>query len=137
MANSATLAFVIGSILLDIASTVGFLGVCGGLFWLLSRHEPHWSSKDGRRMIARIQALGPQDHPEGTWKEVRILVDGDHLVVSAKGPRASKMRGRYRPIAKSPNPPTKREIYILQGETRVLLRIPSTSRAIVVIDSLM
>ncbi|MFM8856489.1 MAG: hypothetical protein ACKOI2_04665 [Actinomycetota bacterium] len=128
---------MIGSVVVDIASTVGFLGVCGTLFWLLTRLEPHWSSKDGRRMIARIQALGPQDNPEGTWKEVRILVDGDHLVVSARGPRAWKMRGRYRPIAKSPNPPTKREIYILQGETRVLLRIPSTSRAIDVIDGLL
>jgi hypothetical protein len=136
MGNSATLSVVIGSILLDIASTIGFLGVCGALFWLLSRHDPHWSSKDGRRMIARIQALGPQDRPEGTWKEVRLLVDGDHLVVSARGPRTWKMRGRYRPIGKSPNPPTKREIYILQGESRVLLRVPSTSRAIVVIDSL-
>lgn len=88
-------------------------------------------------MIARIQSLGPQDLPEGTWKEVRVFIDGEHLVVSARGPRALKMRGRYRPIAKSPNPPTKREIYILQGETRILLRIPSTSRAVIVLDSLL
>jgi hypothetical protein len=122
--------------LIDIGTTVGFLGVCGALFWLLSRHEPHWSSKDGRRMIARVQSLGPQDQPDGTWKEVRVLVDGDHLVVSAKGPRAWKVRGRYRPVAKSPNPPHKREIYILQGEAKILLRIPASSRAVVVIDSL-
>lgn len=88
-------------------------------------------------MIARIQTLGPGDRPEGTWKDVRILVDGDHLVVSARGPRAWKLRGRYKPLAKSPNPPARREIYILQGETRILLRVPTTSRAIVVIDSLL
>lgn len=87
-------------------------------------------------MIARVQTLGPQDQPEGTWKEVRILVDGEHLVISARGPRAWKMRGRYKPLAKSPDPPARREIYILQGETKILLRIPSTSRAVVVIDGL-
>lgn len=87
-------------------------------------------------MIARVQSLGPQDQPDGTWKEVRVLVDGEHLVVSAKGPRAWKVRGRYRPVAKSPNPPHKREIYILQGEAKILLRIPASSRAVVVIDSL-
>jgi hypothetical protein len=67
---------------------------------------------------------------------VRILIDGEHLVISARGPRALKLRGRYKPLVKSPNPPARREIYILQGETRLLLRVPSTSRAIVVIDDL-
>lgn len=134
---SATLSAVIGSAFVDVVSAVGFLAFCAVLFWILSRHEPHWSSKDGRRMIARIQTLGPFDQPEGTWKEVRVLVDGDHLVVSARGPRAWKLRGRYRPLAKSPDPPAKREIYILQGETRILLRIPSASRAVVVLDGLL
>lgn len=87
-------------------------------------------------MIARAQTLGPGDQPDGTWKDVRVLVDGNHLIVSARGPRAFKMRGRYRPLAKSPNPPARREIYILQGDVRILLRLPSTSRAIVVLDSL-
>lgn len=135
--NSATLSTVVASALVDVVSAVGFLGVCGGFFWLLSRYETHWVSKDGRRMIARVQTLGPGDQPEGTWKDVRIQVDGDHLVVSARGPRAWRMRGRYRPLAKSPNPPARREIYILQGDVRILLRLPSTSRAIVVIDDLL
>ena len=87
-------------------------------------------------MIARVQGLGPQDQPEGAWKEVRVFVDGDHLVVSARGPRGWKLRGRYRPVAKSPDPPAKREIYILQGESKILLRLPSTSRSVVVIDGL-
>lgn len=128
---------VIASAFVDVLSAIAFLGVCAGLFWLLSRHEPHWVSKDGRKMIARVQTLGPGDQPEGTWKDVRVLIDGDHLVVSARGPRAWKMRGRYTPLAKSPDPPARREIYILQGEVRILLRIPSNSRAIVVIDSML
>jgi hypothetical protein len=128
---------VIASALVDAASAAAFLAVCGGLFWLLSRYETHWVSKDGRRMIARVQTLGRGDQPEGTWKDVRILVDGDHLVISARGPRAWKMRGRYRPLMKSPEPPARREVYILQGETRILLRLPSTSRAVVVIDEML
>ncbi len=88
-------------------------------------------------MIARVQALGPQDQPEGLWKDVRVLIDDDHLVISARGPRAWKLRGRYRPLAKSPNPPPKREIYILQGDVRILLRLPSSSRSVVVIDALL
>ncbi len=122
---------------MDVVSAIAFLGVCGGLFWLLSRHETHWVSKDGYRMIARVQSLGPGDQPEGTWKDVRVLVDGEHLIVSSRGPRAWKLRGRYKALAKSPDPPARREIYILQGDVRILLRIPSTSRAIVVIDSLL
>lgn len=127
---------MIASALIDALSAIALLGICGGLLWLLSRYEPHWASKDGRRMFARIQTLGPGDQPEGTWKDVRVFVDGDHLVISARGLRAWKMRGRYRPLAKSPDPPARREIYVLQGETRILLRLPATSRAIVVIDEL-
>lgn len=134
---SATLDEVTDSAVFDALSAIAFLGVCAGLFWMISRHEAHWSSKDGRRMIARVQTLGPQDQPEGTWKDVRIAVDGDHLVVSARGARAWKLRGRYRPLAKSPNPPARREIYILQGEIRILLRIPANSRSVVVIDAML
>lgn len=127
---------MIGTTFLDVVSIIAFFGVCGGLFWMLSRHEAHWVSKDGRRMIARVQSLGPNDQPEGGWKEVRIMVEGDQLLVSSRGPRGWKLRGRYKALAKSPNPPARREIYVLQGEFRILLRIPSTSRAVVVIDSL-
>ena len=121
----------------DLVSVIAVLGVCGLGYWLLSRIEPHWSSRDGHRMIARAQALGPFDVPEGTWKEVRAFIDGDLVHVTGRGPLGRRLRGRYRPVAKSQNPPARREIYILQGDLRILLRLPSSSRSIVVIDELM
>lgn len=88
-------------------------------------------------MIARAQRLGAMDVPDSGWREVRVHAHDDYLVVTARGPRGGNVRGTYRPIAKSPNPPGRREIYILQGEIRILLRVPTTSRAVITLDSMM
>lgn len=121
----------------DVALTVGAVIACVAMLVAASRMEPHWASKDGQRFIARVQALGPHDLPDGQWREMRFLVDGDSLIVGSRGFRGSRLRGHYVVVAKSPSPPAKKAIYVLSGPQRALLRLPENSRAIERLDAML
>jgi hypothetical protein len=123
--------------MVDALFSISAFALFGGLVWLALQLEPHWASKDGRRMIARVQPLGPRDEPDGRWRDMRIFIDGQNITLSTRGVGSSGLRGNYRAKGKSPEPPRRREIYILQGEHRVLLRVPSNSRAVAVLDGLL
>ncbi len=119
-----------------------FLGVValvvfGLLAWLAFRIEPHWCSKDGRRMIARAQRLPEPQSSLTSWSEVRVFIDDDEVILRTRGLRAVGLRGEYRVIGKSPSPPKNREIYILRGEKEVFLRIPTDSRGIATLEDLL
>ena len=87
-------------------------------------------------MIARVQPLGVRDEPDGRWREMRVVVDGTTVTLATRGFSAYSLRGTYRVTGKSPQPPPRRAIYILDGERRVLLRIPAKSHAKPVLDKL-
>jgi hypothetical protein len=123
-------------IVVDALLTIAAVAVCGGMIWLAVRIEPHYVSRDGRRMVARMQGLGQYDLPEGRWREMRIRVDGNRLTVTARGVRGMPLRGQYTVQGKSPEPPRRRELYILVGERKALLRVPSSSRAVDVLDAM-
>ena len=119
-----------------------FLGVvivafCGLLAWVAFRVEPHWCSKDGRRMIARAQLLPDPHQPASRWNEVRVFVSENMVILRTRGMRATELRGEYRVVGKSPAPPKKQEIYILRGDEEVLIRIPRNSRAITTFEELL
>lgn len=122
--------------MVDVLTSAGALVVFGGLVWVAFRIEPHWASKDGQRMIARVQPLGQRDAPDGRWREMRVAVDGTTVTLSSRGLGSLSLRGTYRARGKSPEPPKRRAIYILEGERRILLRVPSNSRAVPVLDAL-
>ncbi|MFM8648992.1 MAG: hypothetical protein ACKODY_04385 [Actinomycetota bacterium] len=107
-----------------------------GLVWAARRIEPHWSSRDGHRFIARAQALGAGDVPEGGWGEVRGAIEGEQIVLSARGIRAGRLRGTYRVTTKSPEPPRGKAVYLLSGDRRVVLRMPASSRTVTALDRL-
>jgi len=110
---------------------------CGLLAWAGFRIEPHWCSKDGRRMIARAQRL-PQPHqPVPRWNEVRVFVDETTVILRTRALRATELRGEYRVVSKSPAPPKKQEIYVLRGDNEVFIRIPRNSRAIKTFEELL
>lgn len=121
----------------DIALALLVGAACVAMLVTASRMEPHWASKDGRRFIARMQTLGLHDVPEGPWREMRLVVDGDSLIVGARGLRGSRLRGHYNVVAKSEEPPRKRAIYIISGPQKALLRLPDTSRAIPHLDAML
>ena len=121
----------------DVVLAIVVVGVCVAMLVAASRMEPHWANKDGSRFIARIQALGTHDIPDGPWSEMRITIDGASLVVSARGLRGSRLRGHYVVVAKSPEPPRKRAVYVISGPQKAVLRLPDSSRAVPRLDELL
>lgn len=121
----------------DLVLTIGAVAACVAMLVAASRMEPHWASRDGERFIARIQTLGPHDTPDGAWREMRFLVDGRSLIAGSRGLRGARLRGHYSVVAKSPNPPKKKAIYVLSGPQRVLLRLPDNSRAVPHLDAML
>jgi hypothetical protein len=116
--------------------TIALLAVCAGLLWVARGIEPHWSSNDGRHFIARAQLLGPGDVPEAGWKEVRGSIEGEVVRLRARGIRAARLRGDYRVATRSPAPPKGKAVFLLVGEQRIVLRLPSKSRSVPVLDEL-
>jgi len=113
------------------------VAICGLLAWVAFRVEPHWCSKDGRRMIARAQLLPDPHQPASRWNEVRVFVSENTVILRTRGMRATELRGQYRVVAKSAEPPKKQEIYILHSDKEVLIRIPRNSRAITTFEGLL
>lgn len=121
----------------DVVLAILVVAACIAMLVAASRMEPHWVNKDGTRFIARIQALGAHDIPDGPWREMRITIDGPSLVVSARGLRGARLRGHYVVIAKSPEPPRKRAVYVVSGPHKAILRLPDSSRAVSRLDELL
>ncbi len=71
------------------------------------------------------------------WLEVRVTVIDNDLIVTSRGLQAIKLRGTYVVTGKRLSTPKYKEIYVLQGEKQVLLRIPNNSRSIPVLDALL
>ena len=120
-------------------SLFAILGIaaCGCMVWAAYRMEPHWASRDGRRFIGRAQRLGDFDLPTGRWHEVRVAVDGSKVSLDSRSRRGREFRGRYGVLARSPEPPDGKEIFVLAGEMKLLVRVPRKSRCVPVLRALM
>ena len=88
-------------------------------------------------MIARAQLLPDPHQPASRWNEVRVFVSENTVILRTRGMRATELRGQYRVVAKSAEPPKKQEIYILHSDKEVLIRIPRNSRAITTFEGLL
>lgn len=121
---------------MDAVVTVLGLAVCGGLLWVASRIEPHWCSKDGQRFSCRVQRLGQHDQPEGRWVEMRATIIDGGLVLRPRGMLHRVTGGDHRVIAKSPDAPRRRAYYVVDGSNRLLMRVPSSSRAVASLDAI-
>ena len=115
--------------------------IFGGLLWYAFRIEPHWASKDGRRCICRGQQIDHHGKTQDRWREYRadVLEDG---VVSVR--RRSMLRrgpgALFRVISRAPDAKRKRAVFVLRGDDNpdayVLLRMPASSAAVPVFDSI-
>ena len=65
---------------------VGILAVCGGMYFLASRIEPHWVSKDRSRFLTVAQDLDHHGLPIGRRRDVRVQFAADQrsLVVGRR-----------------------------------------------------
>lgn len=156
------------SILLFIAVIAG----CAGLLWLSYKIEPHWVSKDGERLVCAGQGISRFGDPQGRWREVRITrVSGDVIELRPRRGNFSADRspaGSHRSVPDSPmtagwtgfrvrrnprvtywrvscasdNPPKRRAVYLLDGNTdqympdMIAIRLPANSRAIPMLEAL-
>lgn len=89
--------------------------------------EPHWSSRDGRRFIARAARLEPRDRP--SWVEVRGRVDRDSILISARRRRHAHLNGTYH-LAGTGEGSRRATVVVLRGDGDVLLRLPRNSRTL-------
>lgn len=122
----------------NVLSTVAFIGVVGLLAWLGWGLEPHWTSKDGRKIMCRMQ-LHPQDPSERPrWHDVKIAVDGRDLYVLARSRRAINLRGNWRIVGAIDDDEGRRRIYELRSlnDDAASLRVPLKSRCVTVLDEL-
>lgn len=122
----------------NLLSTVGFVAVIGLLAWLGWGLEPHWSSKDGRRFMCRMQRTPADGDDRPRWHDVKVAVDAESLYVLARARRASELRGDWRVIGSSDHPAKKRRIYELRNANgdAASLRVPLNSRCVPVLDEL-
>jgi hypothetical protein len=84
--HPGTLVGVLALELVDIVGLVGILGGCAGLYYLSSRIEPHWVSKDQSRFLTVAQELDQHGLPIGRKRDVRVHIDdeSDALLVSRR-----------------------------------------------------
>jgi hypothetical protein len=128
---------------LDIVGLLGIVVVCGGLYYLSTRIEPHWVAKDQSRFLTIAQELDHHGLPLGRRRDVRVHFDpgGEALLVSRRSfvrpnpalwtvkTRSATGRGRYvyvlRPVTK-------------MGDVALLaLRVPQGSKVVPRLDALL
>lgn len=119
------------------------LVACLAIGYLGYRIEPHHVSKDGHRFLSVGQLLSTHGDPEGRRREVwiRVLPDGQ-LQVDTKR-RLRREVTHWSLEGKSPDPPPKREVYVLRtisnlgAMQRMTIKMPSKSRAVQTLDGLL
>jgi len=122
----------------NLLSTVGFFALLGLLAWLGWGLEPHWASKDGHKIMCRMQ-LAPNDpHDRPRWHDVKIAVDDRELFVSARSRRAANLRGSWRVVGTVNDEAKKWRIYELRSanDGAASVRVPQKSRCVPVLDGL-
>jgi hypothetical protein len=107
---------------------------------ILSRRrvEPHWTSKDGRAFLCRIQELGPDGGPTSGWFEARAKVMGQSVLLKARllTHRGAAWDART-VLQRAPDGDSPFAVYLLDGEPEILLRVPIYSVAVHVLDDLL
>lgn len=118
-------------------SVVAFFAVGFGLLRVINRFEPQWISKDGLRFTAKISL---DSAITDKWIEVRVLVDGNAIVISGRGRKARTLQGRWTLSYSADAQDARRRYFVIvrSGETtsNALLSVPATSRCVTVLGSL-
>ena len=85
-AVAGTIVGVFALVWFDVVGLIGIIAACGGLYYLSSRIEPHWVSKDQSRFLTVAQDLDQHGVPIGRRRDVRVHIDdeSDALIVSRR-----------------------------------------------------
>lgn len=111
-----------------------------GLWWLGYRMEPHFISKDGRRMICTTQDITDPGRP-GRIREVRLSVIADGTLVATQKQGLRRRSSVWRVEGRGPDR-GKLAVFIAhesvdggKGST-ITIRVPLKSRAVAVLADL-
>ena len=121
--------------------TIGAFAVCIVFLYLAYRMEPHWVAKDGQRFLTTSEPMDRFGTVTGRRREVRgaFLADDEILLSHRAFLRSTK--GVWRVQAKSPAPPSGREVYVLHpvppdpDGSMILLRVPAKSSLVPALDA--
>ncbi len=118
------------------------IAVCVGLAWLAYRIEPHWVSRDGRRMLCMGQHLDRLGTPQGRWRETRVIIpeSGPLRVDQKRFMRRSASFWNLEQQAPAPSGRSRKAVFLLRGHddtgsaALLALKLPANSRAIPVLQ---
>jgi hypothetical protein len=118
--------------MLDILSMLAVAGVAIGLMMAARRLEPHWVSKDQRRFICRARVIDDRGVAIGGWSEYRFAFTDDGLIEGRKRSMwGAGLPGIWRVARQLPDPPARREIFLLVPDTvdgqHLWLKLPAKS----------
>jgi hypothetical protein len=127
----------------DYVWTILIFVAIGGIAWFAYGMEPHYASKDGHRFLCNTQEfLADRSTERKREARITVLPEGTLHVVQKKGLRRSM--NTWSLVGMSPNPPKKLQIYVAQRQfadqttpTQLMLRLPSNSRVIPVLDEIL
>ena len=118
-------------------SVVAFFAVGFGLLRVINRYEPQWVSRDGLRFTAKICL---DSATSAKWVEVRVLVDGDVIIISGRGRKARALLGKWKVSYLADIADDSRRHYVIarsgENKSNALIRVPATSKCIAVLDAL-
>jgi hypothetical protein len=118
-------------------SVVAFFAVGFGLLRVINRYEPQWVSRDGLRFTAKICL---DSATSAKWVEVRVLVDGDAIIISGRGRKARALLGKWKVSYLADIADDRRRHYVIarsgENKSNALIRVPATSKCIAVLDAL-
>lgn len=119
---------------MDVVWGLLVLGGLALLAWIGFRIEPHWVSKDGRRMLCSGQTMNHLGMPSGRWRETRVYVDDEGKAIIDQKKMLRHTATVWTVTAESPDPPKRRTVFLLRshadGRSAMLaLKLPATSRA--------
>ena len=122
----------------NLLSTLAFLAIVGFLAWVGWGMEPHWSSRDGSKFMCRMY-LHPDDaDARPRWRDVKVGVDGEELLVFARARRGGDLRGVWRVVGATNDGEKNRRLYEVRSSNDVgaTIRVPMSSRCIPILDRL-
>ncbi len=118
------------------------IAVCVGLAWVAFKIEPHWVSKDGRRMLCMGQLLGTDGTPRGRWRETRVIITraGPLQIDQKRFLRRTTTFWTLTQQAPSPAKRARKAVFLLRGHDEtgsaalLTLKLPANSRAVPILQ---
>jgi hypothetical protein len=120
--------------MLDILSMLAVAGVAIGLMMAARRLEPHWVSKDQRRFICRARVIDDRGVAIGGGVNTGSRLPTTASLKGASVPCGVRVPGVWKSLANYPDPPARREIFLLTPETvngtYLSLKLPASSKLV-------